>query len=761
MDDYPGNFILFFFVQRRGNGLCDNHLNTAGCDYDGGDCCKETCVPTVGDCSLLCCQNPEYEVDSSGCYVDPPERTRGEVIILGVVSAIVLIWMYRLIIIFPLRELLACSEIVALSYMWMSAQHPDPDGRQLRYLAPLIERFEERTARPSFFFIDYMSLHQHTADYVTCTVEAPEIEGGAKGSDHYSVRRSDTNDLMSLSKKQAVILVEDTRDTPEAAEAAAAEKYFYGRNVENGDSEREEKYLEWKKAIDAVWEDHCSWVGKQMTTVGATVGVRIPRAPKEDESFGRGLKSTVNLFYGSERTSVWMLTKAPSIRRYGDSGWCSTEQSISSVITPSRVLLDIGQLYDMEMDTPSLIEATGTEYDSLVIKVGGTEVKCKHAEFGVKMKSFAGRAVRAEPFRLTDEHERFRRRCCGLWPANARMFEGGVAVLAHRLYNSAQQAHQAMTAGATAVLLISANEYFGRPKAFGYLGIADEPSFSMVRSIDIPVLMLPASAAALFDNETEVTFEGSQSVVAWDGSVVQASTARRAPPQHLKSFNESIETKHFVSGADYEVVKNIFQRNYRFCIKGAKQLDFADLLWTDYDLAKLEPVLADCSQLLILDLHGNAFSMAGLRPLLKHLSGIRVLDIRGLREAEGRVEEDEIRAACPRLITLKLRVESTTSDVHDPDLRRQGTYEIRQLAREQQQARSQGRAEPSCLGRCGSRCLQGVVYILTYGIAWPFLELVFLIIQILIFITWTPAGLFTALKNRCSHKRSHVAPAPF
>ena len=101
----------------------------------------------------------------------------------------------------------------------------------------------------------------------------------------------------------------------------------------------------------------------------------------------------------------------------------------------------------------------------------------------------------------------------------------------------------------------------------------------MVNSIDIPVLMLPASAAALFDSETEVSFEGSQSVVAWGGSVVKASTARRAPPRHLKSFDENIETKHFVSGADYEVVKKIFHRNYRFCIKGAKQLDFADLLW--------------------------------------------------------------------------------------------------------------------------------------------------------------------------------------
>ena len=83
MGDYSEKPLLPVLV--NGNGYCDNLLNTAGCDYDGGDCCKETCVPTVGDCSLLCCQNPEYEVDSSGCYVDPPERTRGEVSILGVV----------------------------------------------------------------------------------------------------------------------------------------------------------------------------------------------------------------------------------------------------------------------------------------------------------------------------------------------------------------------------------------------------------------------------------------------------------------------------------------------------------------------------------------------------------------------------------------------------------------------------------------------------------------------------------------------------
>ena len=39
-----------------GNGLCDDLMNNAECDYDGGDCCGNNV--TYGNCSQCACLNP-------------------------------------------------------------------------------------------------------------------------------------------------------------------------------------------------------------------------------------------------------------------------------------------------------------------------------------------------------------------------------------------------------------------------------------------------------------------------------------------------------------------------------------------------------------------------------------------------------------------------------------------------------------------------------------------------------------------------------
>lgn len=40
----------FYWV---GDGFCDSSMNTPECNYDGGDCCPETCVDTQFDCGVV------------------------------------------------------------------------------------------------------------------------------------------------------------------------------------------------------------------------------------------------------------------------------------------------------------------------------------------------------------------------------------------------------------------------------------------------------------------------------------------------------------------------------------------------------------------------------------------------------------------------------------------------------------------------------------------------------------------------------------
>jgi hypothetical protein len=58
-----------------GDGWCDaGQYNTKGCDYDGGDCCEESCVSSFFECGVngYFCKDPLY--GGGWCNVSQPER---------------------------------------------------------------------------------------------------------------------------------------------------------------------------------------------------------------------------------------------------------------------------------------------------------------------------------------------------------------------------------------------------------------------------------------------------------------------------------------------------------------------------------------------------------------------------------------------------------------------------------------------------------------------------------------------------------------
>lgn len=64
---------LVEFPEYIGDGYCDTQdgYNVLSCNYDGGDCCEETCLSTIHECGIekpYSCQNPEF-----ACVVKFPE----------------------------------------------------------------------------------------------------------------------------------------------------------------------------------------------------------------------------------------------------------------------------------------------------------------------------------------------------------------------------------------------------------------------------------------------------------------------------------------------------------------------------------------------------------------------------------------------------------------------------------------------------------------------------------------------------------------
>ena len=55
-------------VIQLGDGVCDARLNTESCNFDGGDCCAQTCVqnPLLPDsCLYFDCVDPDINADVS------------------------------------------------------------------------------------------------------------------------------------------------------------------------------------------------------------------------------------------------------------------------------------------------------------------------------------------------------------------------------------------------------------------------------------------------------------------------------------------------------------------------------------------------------------------------------------------------------------------------------------------------------------------------------------------------------------------------
>jgi hypothetical protein len=57
-----------------GDGLCHSITNTEECNWDGGDCCEETCDQSTGNCPtdicLYDCKNPTYNPFAPDCIVN-------------------------------------------------------------------------------------------------------------------------------------------------------------------------------------------------------------------------------------------------------------------------------------------------------------------------------------------------------------------------------------------------------------------------------------------------------------------------------------------------------------------------------------------------------------------------------------------------------------------------------------------------------------------------------------------------------------------
>ena len=53
-------------------------------------------------------------------------------------------------------------------------------------------------------------------------------------------------------------------------------------------------------------------------------------------------------------------------RRYNESGWCFTEKTISSVVTPSNMVLDVGIIFDGETNLPDASKVDVSDWPAVV-----------------------------------------------------------------------------------------------------------------------------------------------------------------------------------------------------------------------------------------------------------------------------------------------------------------------------------------------------------------------------------------------------------
>lgn len=199
-------------------------------------------------------------------------------------------------------------DVVVISYLWIDPEHPDVNGDQLKFLGHMLkaygcERGDDDLERVAVF-IDCTSMYQHTSQYFPCTIIGIQAEGE---KNTFKVRLTQSGDIVDDVDPSLMKLL--------SAEASRGPH------------------------------------------VGDAYEVRVPRDSEQDNNFKLCLKYSINLLYGSSWSTVWMLTKPPPnrsggpSREYDESGWCTTERAISSVIKPSDAVLDLGRVYPDIMET--------------------------------------------------------------------------------------------------------------------------------------------------------------------------------------------------------------------------------------------------------------------------------------------------------------------------------------------------------------------------------------------------------------------------
>mmetsp|Transcript_48391 Transcript_48391/g.80282 ORF Transcript_48391/g.80282 Transcript_48391/m.80282 type:complete len:1153 (+) Transcript_48391:74-3532(+) len=77
------------------------------------------------------------------------------------------------------------------------------------------------------------------------------------------------------------------------------------------------------------------------------------RTPQQESLFREGLRM-MNVLYGHQATVVWALSRTPQnagIAPYDNSGWCTFERQVSSVLKDSAMLIDFGLVPSEKLDS--------------------------------------------------------------------------------------------------------------------------------------------------------------------------------------------------------------------------------------------------------------------------------------------------------------------------------------------------------------------------------------------------------------------------
>ena len=170
----------------------------------------------------------------------------------------------------------AVLPIVAISYCWLTAQHPDPHGEQLEHIAEILE-YE------MFYEWDDMQCYTDYYDDMGVFWDWASIFQ----KDHHLFDASETPEAKAEGAERAAFLTE----------LKAGTKHYGGQAYEES------------------------------------------RSPREKEAFDYALKNTMDLWYAHQCTTVIFVTKLPpwfSGRTYDERGWTFFERCCAELIKPSQ-----------------------------------------------------------------------------------------------------------------------------------------------------------------------------------------------------------------------------------------------------------------------------------------------------------------------------------------------------------------------------------------------------------------------------------------